>query len=252
MTLDKSSDIKLKAIMRAARAILDQKHFIDAARTIFDQCCEMTGAVSGYVALLNEQGDENEVLFLEAGGKPCTVDPDLPMPIRGLRATAYETHKAVYHNDFMNSEWVKFMPAGHVVMHNVMFAPMNIDNKTVGILGLANKDGDFTDADAEIASVFGDLAAVALSNSRHLDLIEEHANSLQKALDEVQTLRGLLPICMNCKSILDDEGLWTKIETYLDGHTDATFSHSLCPDCIRELYPEDAEEIIRGQIRKEE
>ena len=47
------------------------------------------GATSGYVALLSEDGAENEVLFLEAGGFPCDVDPKLPMPIRGLRAEAY-------------------------------------------------------------------------------------------------------------------------------------------------------------------
>ena len=49
-------------------------------------------------------GEENEVLFLEFGGLPCDVDPELPMPIRGLRAEAYRLKKAVYHNDFMNSE----------------------------------------------------------------------------------------------------------------------------------------------------
>ena len=75
------------------------------------------------------------------------------MPIRGLRATAYETHGPVYDNDFMNSRWVKYMPEGHVALRNVMFAPLNIEAKTVGIMGLANKPTDFTDDDAETAAV---------------------------------------------------------------------------------------------------
>lgn len=86
-----SPEAKLDAIVQGARAILEKQSFAEAARAIFDRCREMTGALSGYVALLNEDGSENEVLFLDAGGLPCSVDPELPMPIRGLRATAYET-----------------------------------------------------------------------------------------------------------------------------------------------------------------
>ena len=51
------------------------------------------------------------------------------MPIRGLRANAYAKYNVVYDNDFMNGRWVKFMPAGHVAMQNVMFAPLNIGGK---------------------------------------------------------------------------------------------------------------------------
>lgn len=173
MNLTPSAQAKLDAVVKGARSILEKKSFTDAARAIFDLAREMTGAISGYVALLSKDGQENEVLFLEAGGMPCTVDPSLPMPIRGLRATAYETHKATYENDFMNSKWVKYMPKGHVSLKNVMFAPLNLDGKTVGLLGLANKPTDFTDADAEIASIFGELAAIALANSRYLDLLNE-------------------------------------------------------------------------------
>jgi hypothetical protein len=134
-----SLEEKFDAVIRAARIILEKHSFPQAARAIFDQCREMTGAVAGYVALLSADGQENEVLFLEAGGMPCSVDPALPMPIRGLRAIAYGTGKATYDNDFMNSQWVKYMPEGHVVLRNVMFAPLNIDGKSVGIMGVTNK-----------------------------------------------------------------------------------------------------------------
>ncbi len=48
---------------------------------------------------------------------------------------------------------------------------------------------------------------------------------------------GLLPICANCKKIRDDRGYWNQIELYIREHTDADFSHGVCPDCARELYP---------------
>jgi GAF domain-containing protein len=97
------SDRSVDELMTGAASILGSGGFEASARAIFDYCCEMTGATSGYVALLSDDGQQNEVLFLEAGGLPCSVDPSLPMPIRGLRAEAYESKAAVYHNDFMPS-----------------------------------------------------------------------------------------------------------------------------------------------------
>ena len=61
---------------------------------------------------------------------------------------------------------------------------------------------------------------------------------LQRALNEVQVLRGLLPICASCKKIRDEHDRWQVLETYLQDHTEAKFSHGICPDCMRKLYPD--------------
>jgi ligand-binding sensor domain-containing protein len=61
------------------------------------------------------------------------------------------------------------------------------------------------------------------------------------ALSKVRTLRGLFPICASCKKIRDDKGYWSQIEGYVREHSEAEFSHSICPDCIRDLYPDYAE-----------
>jgi GAF domain-containing protein len=167
-----------KAVLSVADSILEKKSFSEAAQAIFNYCKDLTGATSGYVALLSDDGKENEVLFLESGGLPCDVDPELPMPVRGLRESAYRTQKAVYENDFMNSEWAAFLPDGHVELRNVMFAPLNVGSKTVGILGLANKPGDFSTEDTEMAAVFGELAALALQNSRLIERLNEITESL--------------------------------------------------------------------------
>jgi PAS domain S-box-containing protein len=60
---------------------------------------------------------------------------------------------------------------------------------------------------------------------------------LQKALSEVKTLRGFLPICANCKNIRNDKGYWEHIEKYIHDRSDAVFSHSICPECVKKLYP---------------
>lgn len=65
----------------------------------------------------------------------------------------------------------------------------------------------------------------------------------QKALSEIKTLRGILPICSGCKKIRDDEGYWTQIEAYVQAHSLAEFSHSLCLDCAKKLYPDYADAL---------
>ncbi len=61
---------------------------------------------------------------------------------------------------------------------------------------------------------------------------------LQDALAQVKQLSGLLPICASCKNIRDDKGYWTQIEAYIGDHSEAEFSHSICPECAKKLYPE--------------
>ncbi len=61
---------------------------------------------------------------------------------------------------------------------------------------------------------------------------------LQEALAEIKTLRGLIPICSACKRIRTDQGDWTQIELYIQAHSEAEFSHGLCPDCAKKLYPD--------------
>ena len=79
----------------------------------------------------------------------------------------------------------------------------------------------------------------------HIDLrrqAEDEKDSLiielQKALDEVKTLRGFIPICASCKKIRNDKGSWQQIEAYISAHSDAEFSHGICPECAKKLYPD--------------
>jgi len=70
--------------------------------------------------------------------------------------------------------------------------------------------------------------------------IERHRlrTELRQARDHIDQLRGMLPICSECKKIRDDRGYWNRIESYLSQHSDVKFSHGICPDCAKKLYPE--------------
>lgn len=77
--------------------------------------------------------------------------------------------------------------------------------------------------------------------------VEERTRELQDALDNVRTLKGLIPLCSRCKKVRDDKGYWNSIETYIAEHSDADLSHGLCPQCAGELYGEKYGRIAREQ-----
>ena len=76
-------------------------------------------------------------------------------------------------------------------------------------------------------------------------IVKDRTRELTDALSEIKTLRGIIPICSNCKQIRDDEGIWSQIETYISDHSEAEFTHGYCPKCVKELYPE-----MHGRIMK--
>ena len=68
--------------------------------------------------------------------------------------------------------------------------------------------------------------------------LNEMVKELKQALAEVRTLKGIVPICANCKNVRDDQGYWNRVESYLNEHTEADFTHAVCPDCMKRLYPQ--------------
>lgn len=106
------------------------------------------------------------------------------------------------------------------------------------------------DGDAFPATVL--LTKVSLSNNVFLQATvrditkqketvaeKEHLiDELRSTIEKVRTLTGLIPICANCKKIRDDSGFWDNVDVYIQKHTNADFSHSICPECMKKLYPE--------------
>lgn len=175
---------EITALLNGANAILRYPDFQSSAKAIYDICKNLIGATSGYISLLSKNKNENEVVFLDSGGLPCNVDPELPMPIRGLRGEVYKSLKTLYENDFVKSKWIDFMPDGHVKLSNVLFAPMILDGKAVGLLGIANKPGGFNEDDARLAFAFAELAAVSLTKKNAEDAFHKAYDELKVKFEE--------------------------------------------------------------------
>ena len=161
----RKANSEIRLLLEISQALLNCRDFHESAERIFEAAKSATGATAGYVALISRNELENDVLFVDSGGVACTVDPNLAMPIRGLRETAYRTKTTVYENAFDKSRWVQFLPKGHMTLENVLFAPLTVDGKAAGVMGLANKPGGFDENDVGLVTGFAEFAAVGLRNN---------------------------------------------------------------------------------------
>lgn len=116
-------------------------------------------------------------------------------------------------------------------------------NKTDIVAGLEAGSDDYLikpfDRDELHARLRVGVRVVELQ--RHLD---DRVKELQKALTEIRQLHGMLPICSHCKRIRDDKNYWQQVETYISKHTEARFSHSICPECFDRVIKPELEELI--------
>lgn len=76
---------------------------------------------------------------------------------------------------------------------------------------------------------------------RYEKLLSEKITELERAIGKIKTLSGLLPICSSCHKIRDDRGYWNRLEEFIRQRSEADFTHSLCPDCVKKLYPDTAD-----------
>jgi len=86
-----------------------------------------------------------------------------------------------------------------------------------------------------------ELNNVNLQLIKEVDKHKETITKLKATMKEIKTLRGILPICSYCKKIRDDEGYWSRIESYIRGHSEADFSHGICPECAKKYYPDESQ-----------
>ena len=111
---------------------------------------------------------------------------------------------------------------------NVRGVPLKKDTEIIGAIYISEDVTVLKKARDELT----------LHKDRLEELVETRTADLREALKNVKTLSGLIPICASCKKVRDDTGYWNQLEAYLAMHSGMEFSHSLCPECTRRLYPD--------------
>jgi ABC-type amino acid transport substrate-binding protein len=122
--------------------------------------------------------------------------------------------------------------------------PFVVDGKVKGVQELyAFPILDIKGEVTGVVEYVRDITARKQAEKEREQLIKE----LRRALDEINTLRGILPVCAYCKKVRDDSGYWNQIEAYISQHSEARFSHSICPDCLKEH----SDEMFGPELRDE-
>jgi GAF domain-containing protein len=119
---------------------------------------------------------------------------------------------------------------------SVALIPIKVRNERIGLIQLNDKRvGMFSESRIEFMEMIGEQIGLAVQNS----LIY---SKLRDALAKIKVLEGILPICCSCKKIRDDEGYWHHVEVYIRDHSEAAFTHGICPECKKKFYLDLADE----------
>jgi len=158
--------------------------------------------------------------------------------------------KLIVKNALIDKKW-KNNPNIKLNMISYLGFPILLpDGKPFGtICVLDNKKNSYSKTFEKLIKNFRDLIQSQLELLYINTILGEKNKSLSDYIDEIKTLRGIVPICTNCKKIRDDKGYWNEVEAYIQKYSDAEFSHSICPECSDELYGKDDWYI---EMKKEE
>lgn len=219
------------------------------AEQVQEAVTEVVNAVGTSVWLVDQEQEDRLVcqVAFHQGLEQFSSDLDVRAD-QGVVGWVMETGQNVLLNDVAND--ARFFSGidqkTGFQTHSLLAVPLRARDKVIGVLEVVNKRGGGFDAyDLILVETMAASAAIAIDNTWLFEALCQHAMDveasnaeLQAALAEVNTLSGLLPICFGCKKIRDDAGYWQQIETYISARSDAEFSHGLCADCARELYPD--------------
>ena len=176
---------EITGLLEASRIVLSETSFEAAVEAIYTLCKSLTGAAAGYVALFTADGLEEQVISSDPGGLPDTVAAALPRLRVEMRGEAHPLNQPVWRNDLAHSEWARLLPAGPPGLDNVLFTPLQVRGKTVGVMSMFNKPGGFSEPDANLTAGFAEFAAIALVNMRAREAVRQSEEKYRLLVNQV-------------------------------------------------------------------
>jgi signal transduction histidine kinase len=230
-------ETEVAALLTAARAVLEVREFSAAARVILAASRNAVGAEAGYIALIHDRGAESDGLYLDGDGRLRRGEPSLAGLFAGLRSGAYQLDRTVYFNQLDRAAWSAILPAVQMATRNVLLAPLKLGERTIGLLGLADKPGGFSDADTRLATGFAELAVVAVKHSQSLAALEARERDLRLAHagleHKVQEARALYEFATQVGGLHDLSAILTlaadRARVLLRGDGSAVCLATKCP-----------------------
>jgi transcriptional regulator with GAF, ATPase, and Fis domain len=145
--------------------------------------------------------------------------------------------KLLIPNALIDNEWKDNPDIKLHIISYLGFPILMPSGKVFGtICVLDNKENSYSPTYEELILQLKELIESHLSLLQMNKTLEDTNKQLNDFLGEIKTLRGILPICAQCKKVRNDEGYWNQIERYIEQHSNASFSHAICPECAEKLY----------------
>ncbi len=179
---------EVSALLEAARAVLRHDEFTEAVSAIFAVWKQLTGAELGLVALVRHGPTGRHLELVTPSQSGCQVETRDRMPLEGLLAEACEVGAPRWTNSFAMNDRLTRMPAGHPAIRNVLLAPLVLEGDVAGLVAVANTSNGFAERDAQLATAFAELAAVALARSRARELRDASEKRVLASLREKEVL----------------------------------------------------------------
>lgn len=217
-----------------------------------DESVRLTGSHIGYFHFVNADQETIRLHTWSTGTrKICTTveATHYPIAVAGIWVDCVHRREPVIHNDYASEPHRKGLPQGHVALRRDLGVPMFEDGQIVAVMGVGNKELPYDQDDIDLAQLLAGTIWSIVQRKRiqeHLreqvaartEELRQRNEELQQALDDVSVLSGIVPICSYCKQIRDDQGFWNHLESYLSRHTEARFSHGICPSCAKQQFPD--------------
>ncbi|MCG8696482.1 MAG: ATP-binding protein, partial [Bacteroidales bacterium] len=173
-----NANVEISELLQAAKDVLEFDDFNKTSQKLFNACKRITGAQSGFISLLNESNNKEDIVYDDCNSKNQISSRDAHQQYARLNKVVYKKKETIYYNCFDDQTQCKNNEQIYHPIKNVLLSPLLINKKVKGILGLTNKPGDFTNRDKNLVAAFTEFAALALHNTRtknELISAKEHA-----------------------------------------------------------------------------
>lgn len=178
---------EVAALLAAARAVVDFRAFGDSARAVLEACKSILGADGGLVSARSAGGGDFELIFLDAGDLELDAAGGLSAPLRRLGERTAKSGRPVFSNRLPTRGTKAPQPDRRATPRNALLAPILLGGDVAGFIGLLDKPGGFTAADARLAEVFAEMVAAAMLESRTLNGLEKSQDALEREVRESAT-----------------------------------------------------------------
>ncbi len=188
LTDSRRRQTEIKALLECNKSILRHQSFEETLRSIFTSCRNLIGAEMGYISFLSEDQSEEQDVYLDAGQGLVAPSNSSIIPRNRIQWSVIESGESLIENDFEKSEWAGNLPSEHKKIKNILFSPLKITEKIVGIICLINKNGGFDENDLRLSSVFSEFAAIAAINSKTIDSLEKSEERFRSVTESAKEI----------------------------------------------------------------